>query len=118
MKIRFYFSLLLAKVLYYFLAVTKLSSGTAIIGLITKKICPDFLFLVNEYITKSKINVTGTNGKTTTSGLVTHLVKSSGKTVINNSLGANMLNGIINTLALEINPFKKYEYYPQLLILF
>ena len=30
--------------------------------------------------------------------------------LINNAKGANMLNGIINALALQINPFKKYDY--------
>lgn len=109
-KFRFYFSSIIAKLVYLFLKITKLSSGTAIIGLLTLKICPQFLKYVNNYITKAKVNVTGTNGKTTTSGLVTHLIKQSGQKVLNNSMGANMLNGIVNALALEINPFKNYDY--------
>lgn len=110
MKIRFYLSLLIARLAYFFLKITKLSSGTAIIGLITLKICPEFLVFANEHITKAKINITGTNGKTTTSGLISHLIKTDNKTLINNAIGANMLNGIINALALQINPYKKVEY--------
>lgn len=110
MKIRFYLSLLIAKLLYYFLKITKLSSGTAIIGLIVLKICPNFLTHVNEYIKFAQINVTGTNGKTTTSGILSHLIRKSDKSVIHNSVGANMLNGIVNALALQINPFKKHDY--------
>ena len=58
-----------------FLKITKLSSGTAILGLLTLKICPDFLEFTNDYIEKYQINVTGTNGKTTTTGLLSHLIK-------------------------------------------
>jgi len=109
-KMSFYFSLLFAKLAYLFLKITKLSSGTAIIGLVVLKICPDFLKFANHYIKEAKVNITGTNGKTTTSGILTHLIKTSGKTVANNSMGANMLNGIVNSLSLEISPFKNFDF--------
>lgn len=73
------------------------------------KICPDFLKHCNKYI-DTKINVTGTNGKTTTSGLVTHLLECSGKSVINNAMGANMLTGVVNAFATELNPFKLTDF--------
>ena len=106
-KFRFYLSLLTAKTVYMGMRITKLSSGTSIIGMLVLKLCPDFLKYANKYITKSKLNITGTNGKTTTSGLITHLIQNS---VINNSMGANMLTGVVNALALGINPFKPCEY--------
>ena len=108
--LRFYISLIIAKLAYFVMRITKVSSGTAIIGLLTRKICPDFLIYANKYITNKKINITGTNGKTTTSGLLAHIISNSGRKVINNSMGANMLNGVVNALALQINPFKKAEY--------
>ncbi|MBQ4115141.1 DUF1727 domain-containing protein, partial [bacterium] len=92
------------------LKLTKLSSGTAILGLISLKICPSFLNYVNDYITKSQINITGTNGKTTTSGLLSHLIRCEKKSLITNEFDANMLNGIVNAFALQINPFKKVDY--------
>ena len=110
MRFRFYLSILIAKLAYLFLKLTKLSSGTAIIGLLTLKICPDFLTFVEPYIKKIKINITGTNGKTTTSGIVTHLLKNNGEKVIHNTSGANMLNGIVNTLALQICPLFPADY--------
>ena len=64
----------------------------------------------NNYITNKKMNITGTNGKTTTSGLISHLINKSGHSVINNAMGANMLNGVVNALSLQINPFKQTEY--------
>ncbi len=106
-KLRFYLSLLAAKTVYTGMRITKLSSGTSVIGMLVLKLCPDFLTYANKYITNSKINITGTNGKTTTSGLITHLIKNS---VINNSMGANMLTGVVNALALGINPFKPVKY--------
>lgn len=108
-KIRFYFSLIIARLAYWTLKITKLSSGTAIIGLIALKISPSFLKFANKYI-RTKVNITGTNGKTTTSGLITHLIKNDKKSVVNNSMGANMLNGIVNTLALKLKPSKKFDF--------
>ena len=70
----FYVALLFAKTLSGFLNVTKLSSGTSIIGKYVLKIDKDFLKNSNSFIS-TKINVTGTNGKTTTSGLISHLIK-------------------------------------------
>jgi len=73
--IRFLISLLFARLSSAFLKITKLSPGTSIIGLFVLKICPDFLKYANNYILSKKINITGTNGKTTTSGLINHLKK-------------------------------------------
>ena len=109
MKRTFLFSILTAKLLSTALKVTKLSGGTSIIGKIVLKLCPDFLSHANKYI-ETKINVTGTNGKTTTSGLISHLLKNSGHSVINNALGANMIQGVVNALAVGLNPLKKYNY--------
>lgn len=109
MKGKFFLSLIFAKTAYSFLRITRLSEGTSIIGKFALKICPDFLNFANKYI-ETKINVTGTNGKTTTSGLISHLIKEADNSVINNAMGANLLNGVVNALALQINPFKKYKY--------
>lgn len=109
MKGNFLFSLLIAKIISKTLKITKLSGGTSIIGKIVLKICPDFLTHANKYI-KTKINVTGTNGKTTTSGLISHLLKNCGNSVINNALGANMIQGVVNALAVDLNPFKNYNF--------
>ena len=105
----FYFSLLTAKAAYSTLQATKLSSGTSIIGRIVLKLCPNFLAECNKYI-GTKINVTGTNGKTTTSGLISHLIKASGASVLNNAMGANMLTGVVNALSVSLNPFKGADY--------
>lgn len=107
--LKFYTALILAKSLKLGLKITKLTEGTSIIGKIVLKIYPDFLLSANKYIS-TKINITGTNGKTTTSGLLTHLIQKSGKSVINNSMGANMLTGVVNTISTELNPFKQIDF--------
>ena len=106
-KFIFLLSLLTAKSISTILKITKLSGGTSIIGKIVLKMCPDFLSFTNKYI-KTKINITGTNGKTTTSGLISHLLKKNGNSVINNELGANMIQGVVNAIAVQLNPFKNF----------
>ena len=106
---RFYLALFFAKTSFKFLQLTKLSSGTSIIGKYVLKICPNFLNICNKFI-DTKINVTGTNGKTTTSGLISHLIESDKHSIINNSMGANMLNGVVNAIAISLNPSKKTDY--------
>lgn len=86
------------------------SSGTSFIGMIMLKISPNFLRYTDNYFKKSKIAVTGTNGKTTTAGIISHILETQNNTVIHNEKGANMLSGIANTMALSIYPFKRFDY--------
>lgn len=52
------------------------------------------------------IIITGTNGKTTTTSFIYNILKASGKTVITNGTGANMLTGI-TTCFIENFKFKR-----------
>ena len=108
-KIRFYFSLFFAKTVYKILKFTGLSSGTSVIGMMVLRICPDFLRICCKYIDK-KINITGTNGKTTTSGMISHIISRSSYSLINNAMGANMLTGVVNAVAVNLNPFIKTDF--------
>ena len=108
-RIKFYLLIILAKFLSFIIKMHGKTSGTSFIGLITLKIEPDFLKEVSKYMKKC-ITITGTNGKTTTSGILSHILKTTKHSVIHNSKGANMLTGIANTFALGISPLKRYEY--------
>ena len=54
--------------------------------------------------------VAGTNGKTTTSKLLTTILKSKGDRVLHNSSGANLLNGIASILLLNSDRFSNLNY--------
>lgn len=110
MKIRFYISLILAKLAYAAIKILKKSSGTSFAGKLALKICPKFLKQCAKYIKKDIITITGTNGKSTTSGLIAHMLSTASQRVIHNLEGANMLTGIANVFALKIKPLVKYDY--------
>lgn len=109
-RVKFYISLLLARLIYLAIRVLNKSSGTSFVGMVTLKFCPNFLTYCRDYVKKSAITVTGTNGKTTTSGLLAHILKNNKQNVIHNVKGANMLTGVANMFALKILPFRKFDY--------
>ena len=95
-KLRFLIALIVGKV--SILLLDKIfKRGTNLPGEIMLKICPDALarFTMPETV----VCVTGTNGKTGTSNLLTHIIRNSGKTVVNNSKGSNMAPGLVTALA-------------------
>lgn len=107
---RFYLSLIIAKLVYLAIKLRHKSSGTSFVGMLTLRICPDFLAHCNKYIKKDIATITGTNGKSTTSGIMAHILETNSQKVIHNLEGANMLTGIANVFALGISPFKRYDY--------
>ncbi len=78
------------------------SQGTSFPGKILQKIYPNFLEIAQKYVEKDKFAITGTNGKTTTSGLLSSILKEEGRSLIHNELGANMPAGIATSLALGL----------------
>ena len=84
------------------------SEGTSLPGKYLRKFYPDFLREAQNYATSYKFAITGTNGKTTTAGLLAQILKEAQKIVIHNELGANMPNGIATTVAVGLyNNFKE-----------
>lgn len=110
-KINFYLSIIAAKILVLAITILNRSSGTSFVGLIALKICPKFLSYCSKYVKKWIITITGTNGKTTTAGLIASILEENNQKVVHNEKGANMLTGVANALALEIAPFKRFDYY-------
>lgn len=107
-KIRFYTALICARLIYFAIKLLNKSSGTSFVGMSVLKICPDFLKFCQKYV-KQAITVTGTNGKTTTSGMLAHILEADNEKVIHNVKGANMLTGVANAFALNILPGKRFD---------
>ena len=95
-KLRFLIALIVGKV-SIFLLDKIFKRGTNLPGEIMLKICPDAL--ARFTMPKTTICVTGTNGKTGSSNLLTHIIRNSGKSVVNNSKGSNMAPGLVTALA-------------------
>ncbi len=95
-KIHFFAALLIGKTAAFLLR--KLTGrGTNTPGVLMQKLCPDAL--ARFVLPKLVICVTGTNGKTGTSNLITQLLRHAGLTVTNNSEGSNMAPGLLTALA-------------------
>lgn len=72
--------------------------GTNYCGKFAVKLMPDFVAHFKNIDPDKVIFITGTNGKSTTTNLMTHTLRSAGKTVASNVEGANMLPGVATTL--------------------
>ena len=108
--IRFYMLLVIARLIKLAINMRGQSSGTSFIGMIMLKISPNFLRYTSNYFKKSMVAITGTNGKTTTAGILSHILEEQKNSVVHNEKGANMLTGIANTMALSVYPFKRFDY--------
>lgn len=109
-KLKFYLSLIIARCAYLGIKLLNRSSGTSFVGMVVLKICPDFLKHCSKYIRKRMVTITGTNGKSTTSGLIAHILETANQNVVHNLKGANMLTGVANVFALSVEPFKRFDY--------
>jgi len=87
----FYAALYAAKFARFILRVFG-RNATEFPGAVALKIDPDFLRHVNKG--EKVIAVTGTNGKTTVTNLITDILKADGQRVAANALGSNMKQGI------------------------
>ena len=99
----------LAKSIYKLIRLTNAGEGTSFIGALILKNYPGFLSAAGRFVKSEKIMVTGTNGKTTTCGIINHILKANKRTVIANSKGANMLTGVVNAFALSISGNMSYD---------
>lgn len=93
--IRFYLALWSAK--FAIFTLKKLGrNGTHFPGGLAMKICPEFL----KYIPKPKklVAITGTNGKTTVTNLISDILLKANYSIANNAMGSNIQEGIITTM--------------------
>lgn len=94
-KLRFYAAMLVAKTMYLGLKLLG-RNASYLPGKAAVKICKDFL--AHLQMPKTVICVTGTNGKTTVSNMLTKILRECGYSVTNNALGSNVQAGVATAL--------------------
>jgi UDP-N-acetylmuramyl tripeptide synthase len=95
-SLRYYTAVLAGKTASFILKKVLKGEASAMPGKVAMKIDPHILQVVNQRCQK-KILVTGTNGKTTTNNLLSHIIKSQGLRVLSNLRGANMPQGLVSS---------------------
>jgi lipid II isoglutaminyl synthase (glutamine-hydrolysing) len=75
--------------------------GTALPGLVAARIAPDLMRRLTRQLRRGAIIVTGTNGKTTTTRMLSAVLAAAGWRVIHNRSGSNLVRGIVATLVQE-----------------
>lgn len=81
----------------------RLGAASVLPGLIARRIAPNLLRLLSQQVKKGVILIAGTNGKTTTSLLLTDILERQGYAVAHNSTGANLENGLATAMLKRTN---------------
>lgn len=100
MKLRSRLAVFFAKLVYKASTRLKRGSGSSLPGRIAACIDPGILSELSCMVRRKIIVVTGTNGKTTTNGILTHVLEAHGLKVISNRLGANLPDGVVSAFVL------------------
>ena len=102
-KLRFICALLVGKLVCLGISLVARERGTNLPGQIALKLDPQFIRHVKGLCVDKVIFVSGTNGKSTTTNLLAHVLRSSGLKVACNLEGANLLAGVAATLLKDVS---------------
>ena len=81
----------------------RLGAASVLPGEIARRLQPKALPLLFQQVRRGVILVVGTNGKTTTSLLLSTILEAQGWRVAHNATGANLINGLVTTLLENTN---------------
>ena len=81
-----------------------LGGGTSITGIVAQRVYPDIVGHLASELEHGSIVVTGTNGKTTTSGFLAAILRDAGLRVWHNREGSNLMGGVASTLIMRALP--------------
>lgn len=84
--------------------------GSALPGLVIERIDPKFVRRILEDLPYGVVVISGTNGKTTTTKMVTELLESQGLRVFTNKTGSNFVRGVISAIIKNIKASGKFNY--------
>ncbi|NLI98779.1 DUF1727 domain-containing protein [bacterium] len=92
--LRFLFGLWTGKLLHALTRIIGRGGGTAMPGLVALRLCPGFLERITKDLRNGSIAVTGTNGKTTTTRMISDILRAKGYNPISNRQGSNLARGL------------------------
>ena len=72
--------------------------GSTIPGVVARRVDPKALAKLSRRLPLGSAAVTGTNGKTTTTGMISKILATAGVPAVNNSTGANLVTGVTAAL--------------------
>jgi UDP-N-acetylmuramyl tripeptide synthase len=78
--------------------------GTSIAGLVAQRLYPDIVGHLSTQLAYGSVLVTGTNGKTTTSGFIAAILSDAGLRVWRNREGSNLMRGVAGALVIRAQP--------------
>src|SRR5258708_7868720 len=81
-----------------------LGGGTSIVGIVAQRIYPEIIEHLATQLECGSVIVTGTNGKTTTSGFIAAILRNSGLRVWHNREGSNLLRGVASLFVIRAKP--------------
>src|SRR5919107_4570158 len=76
----------------------KRGGGTTYPGVLARRIDPKVLPKLSRELARGSVAITGTNGKTTTTRMVSKILQTAGVEAVNNSTGANLVTGVTAAL--------------------
>src|SRR5579859_1725294 len=81
-----------------------LGGGTSIVGVVAQRLYPDIVQHLASQLEYGSIMVSGTNGKTTTSGFISAIMSDAGIHVWRNREGSNLMRGVASSLVIRALP--------------
>ena len=76
----------------------KTGGGSTVPGVVARRVDPDVLTKLSQRLRLGSAAITGTNGKTTTTRMVSKILQTAGVRAVNNSTGANLVTGVTAAL--------------------
>lgn len=77
--------------------------GTTLPGALARRLCPGILRELSAGLPHGAILLSGTNGKTTTSRMLSEILGAAGERVLHNRAGANLIAGLTSTALADAN---------------
>jgi lipid II isoglutaminyl synthase (glutamine-hydrolysing) len=79
----------------------KTGGGSTVPGVVARRVDPAVLAKLSRRLPLGSAAITGTNGKTTTTRMVSKILQTAGVSVVNNSTGANLVTGVTAALVAD-----------------